>query len=132
MVSSEPGEALIRELIEKAQLTDFGVIGEFATEDLVMEWPQSGERFRGRDNVVAAVRAQPNKPAVAGPLRVVGSTDVWTLMMPLRYGDQIYHYVGVYELERGRIKRVTEYFGEPFPAQEYRAPWLDRENLRSP
>ena len=38
-----------------------------------------------------------------------------------------YHYVGVYEIEGGKIKRSTEYFGAPFPAQEGRARYAEQD-----
>ncbi len=126
MGSDESGEAVIRRYLAAAEGGDFGVIGEFAHDDLLMEWPQSGERFRGRDNVAAAVRAQTTKPVPNGEARIVGGGDVWTVMMPLRYGDEVYHYVGVYELDGDRIRRATEYFGSPFPAQDFRAQWADK------
>jgi hypothetical protein len=47
-------------------------------------------------------------------------------MLPLRYGSDPYHYVGIFELDDGRLRRVTEYFGAPFPAQAARAPFADR------
>ena len=123
---AEPGEELIRRYLAAAAASDFGAIGEFAHDDLIMEWPQSGERFRGRDNVVAAVRAQTNRPTLEGEPRIVGAGDVWVVMGRLRYSEGTYHYVGVYELDAGRIRRTVEYFGEPFPAQAFRAQWLDR------
>jgi hypothetical protein len=46
-------------------------------------------------------------------------------MMPLRYGDEIHHYIGVFEIDGGRIRRTTEYFGAPFPAQEFRAKFAE-------
>jgi hypothetical protein len=126
MATDDSGEAVIRRYLEAAEARDFGVIGEFASDDLLMEWPQSGERFRGRDNVVAAIRAQTTKPVSAGDPRIVGGGDVWTVMMPLRYGDEIYHYVGVYELDGDKIRRSNDYFGSPFPAQDFRARWVDK------
>jgi len=48
------------------------------------------------------------------------------MMMPLRYGEDVYHYVGVFELEGDKIRRTTEYFGAPFPAQEGRAKFAER------
>jgi hypothetical protein len=47
--------------------------------------------------------------------------------MPLRYGVDILHYVAVLEVQEGRIKRGTGYWGAPFPAQASRAPFADRE-----
>lgn len=101
-------------------------------DDFVMEWPQSGERFVGRSNAAAAMRAQVDKPQPAGEPRIVGSRDVWVAMMPLRYADGHCHHVGVLELEGGRIRRGTGYFAAPFPAQEYRADFAERSWSRRP
>jgi hypothetical protein len=109
--------------IEKGELE---AVAGLVHADVVMEWPQSGERFRGRDNVIGAMKAQTNKPEVAGEARIVGSGDIWVLMVPLRYSEGIYHYVSVFGLDEGQIHRITEYFGAPFPAQEFRAKYLDR------
>ena len=57
---------------------------------------------------------------------MIGSGDVWVVMVPLRYGEDIHQYVGVYELRDGKIAHSTEYFGAPFPAQEFRAKYVDR------
>jgi hypothetical protein len=35
------------------QTNDFKAAGEFLDDDYVLEWPQSGERIRGRANFVA-------------------------------------------------------------------------------
>lgn len=95
--------------------------------DVVMEWPQSGERFTGIENAVGAITATEVKPEVAGEPRIVGAGGHWVMMLPLRYGDDDdYHYVGVYEIEDGRIRRSTEYFSAPFPAQEGRSRFADR------
>ena len=90
-----------------------------------MEWPQSGERFSGRDNAFGAMRAQRDKPDIAGQPRLVGSGNTWVMMMPLRYGDDLLHYVAVLELDDGRIRRATGHWAAPFPAQEYRAEFAD-------
>lgn len=93
--------------------------------DVVMEWPQSGERFTGRDNALGAVSATEEKPEMLAEPRIVGNGDVWVITMPLRYGTETAHYVGVFELEDGLIRRSTEYFGSPFPAQQSRARFAD-------
>jgi hypothetical protein len=122
----QSGEATITRFMEALERGDFETVTSLAAEDIVMEWPQSGERFRGRENALGAVSAQPEKPEIAGEPRLIGSGDVWVIMMPLRYGEEIHHYVGVFELEGGKIRRTTEFFGAPFPAQEFRAQYVDR------
>ena len=48
-------------------------------------------------------------------------------MLPLRYGEDVLQYVAIVELENGRIRRATGYWGAPFAAQDARAPFLDRD-----
>ena len=119
-------EDIVRDFMAGAERGDYDAIANLVHEDMVMEWPQSGERFHGRDNVFAAMRAQEVRPEMAGEPRMVGSGDVWVMMMPLRYGEEILHYVAVLELDNGRIRRATGHWGAPFPAQEYRAQFAKR------
>ncbi len=122
----ESNEAVIGRFLEAAESGDVDAMAALAHDDIMMEWPQSGERFRGKGNALAAMRAQETKPEFAGEPRMIGSGDVWVVMVPLRYGGEIHHYVGVYELSGGKVSRSTEYFGAPFPAQEFRAQWVDK------
>ncbi len=120
-----------RELVEHffaaSERGDLGAMETLVDHQMVMEWPQSGEVFRGRENVLAAMGAVEVKPEFAGPPRLLGSGDLWVLMVPLSYGSDILHYVAVLEVQGGRISRGTGYWAAPFPAQPSRAPFVDRE-----
>ena len=41
------------------QTNDFKAAGEFLHDDYILEWPQSGERIRGRANFVAVNEQYP-------------------------------------------------------------------------
>ena len=131
-----PGDVSSDDLANRALVEDFFAASERGDKDavaamiddaMVMEWPQSGERFRGRDNVLGAMAAVEVKPQFAGSPTLIGSGPVWVLMVPLRYGEDVLQYVAIVELENGRIRRAMGYWGTPFPAQEARAPFLDRD-----
>jgi limonene-1,2-epoxide hydrolase len=122
----EPEESVVGRFMEAMERGDVATAATFVHEDVVMEWPQSGERFVGRDNALAAVEAQQEAPTPAGEPRIIGAGDASVVMMPLRYGEEIHHYVGVFEVDGGRIRRTTEYFGAPFAAQEYRAQFAEK------
>lgn len=111
---------------EAAERGELEALAPLVHPDVVMEWPQSGERFTGRDNALGALRAQEVKPEPAGEPVVEGCGDTWVARVPLRYGDEIYHYVGVFSLDDGMIRRTTEYFGAPFPPNPARAAFTDR------
>ena len=114
-----------REVVERffaaSERGEADVLATLVDPEMVMEWPQSGERFVGRANVLAAMGAVEVKPQFAGQPRLVGSGNIWVLMVPLRYGEDILQYVAVLELDAGKIRRATGFWGAPFPAQESRA-----------
>jgi ketosteroid isomerase-like protein len=124
-------DSVNREIVERffaaSERGDLAALTELVDDEMVMEWPQSGERFRGRENVLGAMAAVEVKPQFAGTPRLIGSGPIWVLMVPLRYGDDVLQYVAVLELEDGRIRRATGYWGAPFPAGESRAAFLDRD-----
>ena len=119
-----------RELVERffaaSERGDLAALEALVDPHMVMEWPQSGERFRGRENVLGAMAAVEVKPQFAGSPRLVGSGQLWVLMVPLRYGEDVVQYVAVLELEGGRIRQATGYWGAPFAAQDSRAVFLDQ------
>lgn len=124
-VTTTDGRAVLEQFFAAMERGDIDTVRRLLHDDLIMEWPQSGERFRGPDNAIAAVGASELKPEPAGEPRIVGGGDTWVFSMPLSYGGEIHHYVGVFEITEGRIRRSTEYFGAPFPAQAGRAQYAE-------
>lgn len=118
-----------RELVERffaaSERGDLAALETLVDDQMVMDWPQSGERFRGRENVLRGMAAVEVKPQFAGSPRLIGSGQLWVLMVPLRYVEEVLQYVAILELERGRIRRATGYWGAPFPAQASRAAFVD-------
>ena len=124
-----------RDVVERffaaSERGDADVVATLVDDDMVMEWPQSGERFVGRANVLAAMAAVDVKPQFAGQPRLVGSGSLWVLMVTLRYGEDVLQYVAVLELAAGRIRRATGYWGAPFPAPESRAAFADHQSMNA-
>jgi len=120
------GRDILEQLLSAAERRDIPALTKLVHPDVIMEWPQSGERFSGRENAIGAMTATEEKPELAGEPRIVGEGSTWTIQIPLRYGADIYHYAGIFELRDGLVVRSTEYFGAPFEAQPARAPYADR------
>jgi ketosteroid isomerase-like protein len=97
------------------------------TEDFVEDWPQSGERIRGIDNWHAMATNHPTYPSV-DPLRTIGGGDVWVTEVLFDYGgdDSPWRVCAIFEVSGERIGRVTEYFGPPFDAPEWREEFTER------
>ena len=123
--SDQANRELVEAFFAASERGDLGALTALVDDDMVMEWPQSGERFRGRDNVLGAMAAVEVKPQFAGSPRLIGSGHLWVLMVPLRYGDDVLQYVAILELEGGRIRHATGYWGAPFPAQDAREAFTD-------
>jgi ketosteroid isomerase-like protein len=121
----ERNRELVKRFMAANGAGDLDEVGRCLHADMVMEWPQSGERFVGREQALGAMRAQEQMPAMGAEPRIVGSGDVWVAMVPLRYGDDIYHYVAVLELTDGLVRRGTGFWGAPFPAQPSRAAFAE-------
>ena len=99
-------------------------------EDYVMEMPQSGERIRGRENMLgfqkALARNLPNPPRIRID-RVRVRDGIWVKEGVNDYGDGIVlNSVVIYELKDGKIWRDTRYYSEPFDAPEWRTQWVER------
>ena len=123
--------ALVERFFAASERGDLTALTTVVDDQMVMIWPQSGERFRGRENVLAAMAAVEVKPQFAGSPRLIGAGPVWVLMVPLRYGEDVLDYVAILELENGRIRQATGYWGAPFPAQDARAPF-PAQDARAP
>ncbi len=106
---------------DAAEHGDMATLRQLVADDVSMTWPQSGERFRGRDNALGALAAQDDAPTPAGEPRIVGGGDLWVVMLPLRYADGLIQYLGVFEMSGGVIAASTEYFASPFPPKPARA-----------
>jgi hypothetical protein len=99
-------------------------------QDYVMEMPQSGERFRGRENMRAFQRARDNHATPPQSLqlrRVLVKEGLWIVEAVIDYGDgRVFDVVLISELRDGKMWRDRWYFAEPFEAPEWRAQWVER------
>jgi ketosteroid isomerase-like protein len=104
---------------------DFEAEHEIYREDAVLEYPQSGERIRGRRNIQASRAAQPNQKRFT-VRRIVGAAQLWVTEFILTYDGQPSYTVSIMEFEGGKVARETQYFGDPFEPGPSRAQWVER------
>jgi hypothetical protein len=104
---------------------DWDGAGELLHDDFVQEWPQSGERIRGRENSMAINQNYPGFPTqTVGRVQAAG--DLVTSEVTLNYGGQIYHGVSIFEFRDGKVLKETDYFAQPFKAPGWRSQWVER------
>ena len=104
---------------------DFETEHEIYHDDAVLEYPQSGERIRGRRNIQASRTAQPNKKRFT-VRRVLGAGDLWVSEFILTYDGAPSYTVSIMEFSDGKVARETQYFGDPFAPGPSRAQWVER------
>ena len=94
-------------------------------EDAVLDYPQSGERTRGRKNIQAQRSSQPNKKRFT-IRRILGSGDLWVTEYVLTYDGKPSYTVSIMEFRGDKVARETQYFADPFPAPASRANLVER------
>jgi hypothetical protein len=104
---------------------EFGVEHDIYREDAVLEYPQSGERIRGRHHIQASRTAQPNSKRFT-VRRIVGTGNLWVTEFILTYDGQPSYSVSVMEFLDGKVARETQYFGDSFEPGPSRAQWVER------
>src|ERR1700689_433813 len=106
---------------------DFETEHRIYHEDAVLEYPQSGERTRGRSNIQNQRASQPSNKRFT-VRRIIGSGDLWVTELILTYDDKPSCTVSIMEFTGDKVARETQYFADPFPAPAFRAQWVERMN----
>jgi ketosteroid isomerase-like protein len=117
-------DAGIRARIEQhwtaSELGDIDTEHAIYADDAILDYPQSGERFRGR----SAIRAQRGgHPADRHftVLRIRGGGDLWISECVITYDGAPTYSVSIMEFTGDLVAHETQYFADPFPAPSARA-----------
>jgi hypothetical protein len=104
---------------------DFQVEHEIYREDAVLDYPQSGERIRGRHNIQESRMVQPNKKRFTVQ-RMIGSSDLWVTQFVLSYDGTPSYTVSIMEFREGLVTHETQYFADRFDPAPSRADLVER------
>src|SRR5215472_14472215 len=104
---------------------DFELEHQIYREEAVLEYPQSGERIRGRRKIQSSRAAQPNRKRFT-VRRLIGGGDLWVTEYVLTYDGRPSYTVSIMEFLDGKVARETQYFGDPFEPGLSRAQWVER------
>ena len=122
-------EAAIRTALDRhwaaSDANDFDVEHDIYRDDALLDYPQSGERIRGRHNIQASRVAQPNAKRFT-VRRIVGAGNLWVTEFILAYDGRPSYVVSVMEFEGGKVAHETQYFADPFEPGPSRARWVER------
>ncbi|MBC8639435.1 nuclear transport factor 2 family protein [Caballeronia sp. EK] len=97
-------------------------------DDAICDYPQSGERIRGRANLQALRGHHPDKPSGFDVKRIQGEGNLWITEYMISYQGQAAFTVSIMEFRDGKVIHETQYFSSPFEAPAWRSQWVQQMN----
>jgi hypothetical protein len=128
MDDAEKRQLLAEHWERHANADDFEQAHAIYHDDAILEWPQSGERFVGKETLRAMREGAP--PLTFTTWRITGSGDHWTaenLMSVAGQPPQLT--INVLEFRGERVAREIVYITERFDAAPERAPFATRFDI---
>jgi len=110
---------------DASDASDFEVEHEIYLDDAVLDYPQSGERIRGRRNIQESRTVQPNKKRFT-IRRMIGGGDLWVSEFVLTYDGVPSYVVSIMEFRGEQVAHETQYFGDRFDPAPSRAHLVER------
>ena len=121
------GNDEIRAALER-HWSDIGnqeIVHEIYHDDVVLEFPQGGERIVGRSNLRAMREAYPTQASFEIK-RMRGAGDLWVTEGAITYNQgTTIRTVTVMEFRDGKVAHETIYFTEPWEPPAWRAQWVE-------
>jgi hypothetical protein len=105
---------------EASDAGDFEAEHSIYHEDAVLNYPQSGERIRGRSNIRESRYLQPNRKRFTVS-RIIGGGDLWVTEFVLSYDGVLSYAVSIMAFSEGLVASETQYFAAPFEPAPSRA-----------
>ena len=105
--------------------SDFEVEHEIYREDAVLDYPQSGERIRGRRHIQESRTVQPNRKRFT-VRRIIGIGDLWVTEFVLSYDGVPSYTVSIMEFRDGLVIHETQYFADRFDPAPSRSHLVER------
>jgi hypothetical protein len=99
---------------------------EIYDEQVICDYPQSGERIHGRRNLQNLRSHHPDHPTGFSIRRLFGSSQLWITEYTITYQGRSFNTISIMEFENGKVVHETQYFAEPFAPPGWRAQWVEQ------
>jgi hypothetical protein len=103
----------IQEHWEASERGDVDAEHAIYADDAILDYPQSGERFRGRATIQAQRGGHPAERHFT-IRRIQGGGNVWVSECVITYDNVPTYSVSVMEITDGFVTHETQYFADPF------------------
>ena len=113
---------IVHEFWARMHTNDFASVADVLAADFVLEWPQTRERIRGAERFVRMnVEYPAHGPWQFSIHRIVGDEREAVSDVSITDGVQQARAISFFEVADGRVKRLVEYWPEPYDAPPDRA-----------
>jgi hypothetical protein len=119
MTSDSKKRAALEEHWQASDRGDTEVEHDIYSASAILDYPQSGERFAGRDKISAQRGAHPADRHFT-VLRIVGGGDLWVSECIITYDGVPTYSVSLMEFSDDHVIHETQYFADPFGSPEWR------------
>src|ERR1700759_5691479 len=116
---------------DASDVSDFETEHDIYHDDAVLDYPQSGERIRGRRNIQESRTVQPNRKRFT-VRRIVGGGNLWVTEFVLTYDGAPSYTVSIMEFRDGRVAHETQYFADRFEPGPSRSHLVERMDASNP
>jgi len=118
---------VVREFWRLMATNDFDAVGAVLAPEFVLEWPQSRERIRGAERFARMNAEYPAHGRWTFTInRVVGGVAEAVSDVSITDGVQAARAISFFEVNEGKIRRLVEYWPEPYDAPASRAHLAER------
>jgi len=119
-VSDTDIRARIEEHWKASESGDIDTEHAIYADDAILDYPQSGERFRGRAKIRAQRGGHPAELHFTARW-IRGGGELWISECIITYDGAPTYSVSVMQISDGFVSHETQYFADPFPASPTRA-----------
>ena len=99
---------------------------EIYADSIVLEYVNSGERIRGKADIIASRQAYPGPPMFFEIGRSGGTSELQVVELTAHFEGELPHpVVAVLDFEAGQCVRERIYVAEPWEPPSYRSQWAE-------
>jgi SnoaL-like domain len=119
LTAMDPIRAAIEEHWRASEAGDSETEHAIYADDAVLDYPQSGERFVGRETIAAQRGGHPAERHFTVQ-RITGAENFWVSECVITYDGAPTYSVSLMEFAGERVVHETQYFADPFGSPESR------------
>ena len=124
---NEMAAQVAREFWARMKTNDFASVAAVLAPDFVLEWPQTRERLRGAERFVRMNAEYPAQGRWTFTIhRLVGDDREAVSDVGITDGAMNARAITFFEVADGLVRRITEYWPEPYDAPADRAHLVER------